>query len=720
MKRIVLLLAAIAGALSLPLFAEGGKVDWSKEERIADGIGLIHLSYDKPRLMKAQAMRVDLSNKAYFFAATGRDVRWGRQMPGGYTNLTIRTRRATVEEFLMNARAPVELGGRGLDMVVAFNTTPWSPCPEPIPTPYAQPHGYNVSDGVVISDANMDRVKGLFVVWKDGGVDILGTPIPESRRQDVWLAHAGFDIVLKDGKVLFGPCAGGVHPRTVVGLSRDHRWLYVLVVEGRHEGVSIGADYIDLAQIMLSLGASDALNMDGGGSTALVRWDDVAEKQVTCFAQDLPPRRNAMNVGICRRNPQPAIRRPPEGAALFEAAIDGSRDRCAGIYNSYEFSDVRDTPPPSGFKPFYISHYGRHGSRYQTRQVRLKAYETLQNAEKAGVLRMVGKKLLQRLGPLADAHQGMLGVLSKRGAEEHRRIAQRMHERFREVFAGGGKVRCQSSTHHRCLTSMANFSCSLKGCEPGLDFSFDTGDRYMDVIAHSGYGTKEERAELTKGIDAAMLHDFVKPERLMRLLFKDSPAVRDVVGDPAEFVSGLFALASAYPSLECEMDGFGIFDFFTRDELLALARYKNCKYYLRMGNSEEMGRRMVWAAQWLARDIVQRAETAVKEGVCADLRFGHDSGLFPLLGLLGVDGAGDRMPAAESWKRCQLWREMSMASNLQLILYSRQSGGGTQSEILVKVLHNEREVALRGMEPYAGPYYHWSDFVKRATTPITL
>ena len=38
------------------------------------------------------------------------------------------------------------------------------------------------------------------------------------------------------------------------------------------------------------------------------------------------------------------------------------------LFHSYEFDDVNDTPPPAGFKPFYISHYGTHvcmGSNFQ-------------------------------------------------------------------------------------------------------------------------------------------------------------------------------------------------------------------------------------------------------------------------------------------------------------------------------------------------------------------
>ena len=40
-------------------------------------------------------------------------------------------------------------------------------------------------------------------------------------------------------------------------------------------------------------------------------------------------------------------------------------DRAANNMHSYEFVEVTDTPAPEGFVPFYISHYGRHGSRYE-------------------------------------------------------------------------------------------------------------------------------------------------------------------------------------------------------------------------------------------------------------------------------------------------------------------------------------------------------------------
>ena len=701
MKRIVVVLTLGVGMAFWPSFADGNLVDWATAERVSDGIGLIRLSYDKPRLMKAQALRVDLSNKSLAFTSNGRDARWGQTMPL-YTNLTIRTRRMTVEEFMMNARAPVELGGRGLDMVVAFNTAPWTPCPEPTPTPYGQTRGFNVSDGVVVSDVDeRSQFNGVFVVRKDGSADILPAPLPLAEREKVWIAHTGFAIVLKDGKSLY-KADGGVHPRTVIGLSRDRRWLYVLVLEGRHKGVSIGADYFDLAQIMLSLGASDALNVDGGGSSALMRWDDASQRQVTCFAQESPPRRNALNLGIYRRN---AVVTPPlDAERLFDAAIDVDVERSAGLYHHYEFDDVHDMPPPEGYKPFYISHYGRHGSRYQRDESRLRACSVMQEAAKAGILTDPGSNLLWRLDRIAEVHKGMYECLAVRGAEEHRRLAQRMHDRFADVFSGGGMVRCQASTFHRCLTSMANFTTVLKGAAPQLDFTFDTGEKYMKHLLPWFSEDENIRDEIGKARNRA-LAEMVKPDRLMRLLFADSPKRDGIIGDPRRFVADLFSVAAAFQSLDRELGGLGIYDFFTRDEILALARYKNFRYYIGIGNSVEFGDKVTGLAKWLAKDFVKRADEAVERGgVCADLRFGHDSGLMPFIGFLGLEGPGDRVPAAESWKSCPQWKYMPMAANIQIVLYRKEG-----CEELAKILLNEREIVVRGLKPYCGRYYLWRD-----------
>ncbi|HET7735469.1 MAG TPA: phosphodiester glycosidase family protein [Nocardioidaceae bacterium] len=60
-----------------------------------------------------------------------------------------------------------------------------------------------------------------------------------------------------------------LHPRTAIGIDRDARTILMLVVDGRQE-LSRGLTMRELAELMLDLGAEDALNLDGGGSSTLV------------------------------------------------------------------------------------------------------------------------------------------------------------------------------------------------------------------------------------------------------------------------------------------------------------------------------------------------------------------------------------------------------------------------------------------------------------------
>jgi len=81
-------------------------------------------------------------------------------------------------------------------------------------------------------------------------------------------AIGGFGIVLKDGRIVGGDADR--HPRTAVGVSPDGRTLFLLVADGRQPGYSRGATTAELGRWLRELGADDGLNLDGGGSSALV------------------------------------------------------------------------------------------------------------------------------------------------------------------------------------------------------------------------------------------------------------------------------------------------------------------------------------------------------------------------------------------------------------------------------------------------------------------
>ncbi|RCG32433.1 phosphodiester glycosidase family protein [Sphaerisporangium album] len=59
------------------------------------------------------------------------------------------------------------------------------------------------------------------------------------------------------------------HPRTLAGVTKSGR-LILAVVDGRKPGVTVGASMVEAAQLMLWLGARQAINLDGGGSSAMV------------------------------------------------------------------------------------------------------------------------------------------------------------------------------------------------------------------------------------------------------------------------------------------------------------------------------------------------------------------------------------------------------------------------------------------------------------------
>jgi exopolysaccharide biosynthesis protein len=60
------------------------------------------------------------------------------------------------------------------------------------------------------------------------------------------------------------------HPRTAVGVDSARKKVWLIVADGRQEGVSEGATLDELKETLQELGAVDALNLDGGGSSVLV------------------------------------------------------------------------------------------------------------------------------------------------------------------------------------------------------------------------------------------------------------------------------------------------------------------------------------------------------------------------------------------------------------------------------------------------------------------
>ena len=111
--------------------------------------------------------------------------------------------------------------------------------------------------------------------------------------------------------------------------------------------------------------------------------------------------------------------------------------------------------------------------------------------------------------------------------------------------------------------------------------------------------------------------------------------------------------------------------------------------------------------QPLIRMLVRQADDALESGaVCADLRFGHDYPLMALCSYLGVEGISERYTWREAQQHFIATLYTPFAGNLQLIFYRSRKA---DKPVLVKVLLNEREVRLEGLEPVQGTYYSWEE-----------
>ena len=73
-------------------------------------------------------------------------------------------------------------------------------------------------------------------------------------------------------------------------------------------------------------------------------------------------------------------------------------DKLGSNYYSYPGARYRQTPPPAGYEAFYISHFGRHGSRYLTsNNAYHRTIDLLEKAETQQALTRKGRKLLNKL-----------------------------------------------------------------------------------------------------------------------------------------------------------------------------------------------------------------------------------------------------------------------------------------------------------------------------------
>ncbi len=225
----------------------------SREDRqLADGVTFSVLNYED---------RDGGKHVAYAVIASPDAVRLEMGMPGSTGQLngleTVYNQTVTAQNVL------------GYDIIASINAdlfTSGHP---------SHPNGTTILNGELLYRDTVGY-QG-FAVMNDGSYRFENNATGfANQASNIRFACGGRYLVLKNGKIVDNgtadPFCTTHHPRTAFGVKKDGTMIF-LVVDGRQSGYSDGAMLLDLSVIFVNLGAYNAINLDGGGSTNMFLKD---------------------------------------------------------------------------------------------------------------------------------------------------------------------------------------------------------------------------------------------------------------------------------------------------------------------------------------------------------------------------------------------------------------------------------------------------------------
>lgn len=244
-------------------------------KKIFKGVEMCEGSAVRPRLIQVCAVRVDLREPTIDFLVTPSNGDAPKDTGG-----------RTTSEFLDEFKCQVAINGSVFAPFVKNRGDPMDV------------EGLSLSRGDLYSPPNQ---WDALLLGADRKARIVRPPID---ARGAYNGLSGFFALLINGKN--NGTMKKTDPRTAVGVTRNGRYLILMVIDGRQAGYSEGTTTAETAEWIRKLGAYNALNLDGGGSTALVmegnngqpgllnRPSGGAERRVAnhlgVFAEPLPSR----------------------------------------------------------------------------------------------------------------------------------------------------------------------------------------------------------------------------------------------------------------------------------------------------------------------------------------------------------------------------------------------------------------------------------------------
>lgn len=390
-----------------------------------------------------------------------------------------------------------------------------------------------------------------------------------------------------------------------------------------------------------------------------------------------------------------------------------------GSKTLYQCQQEHYTPPPQGYAPVFINHVGRHGARHLTKDVASSlAFTLLQKADSAGALTPNGKRLKEMVTKLERVEKSDVESISYEGGTEQELIAERAYKNYLPVFdqphpkfsVTVTKKKRTSQTADAFLSGLSKLMTlphiEKKVNDTTLRF-YDLSPVYVQFDEEGNWTTAIEelkKAHHYESLTTRFTQQFFTPDFFKKLKNKDC----------AKFTDNIFGFESILFSIRKEIADHGysasdisFSEFFDCNDLETLGRIDDAEDFLVKGPGQNnMGIQVKIAVPLLA-DFINSTDTYIRsKPIDVQLRFTHAEAIAPYAALLGVSGASESTDIIGNYSK--YWdaaRVIPLSSNIQWVLYKKKG----KKKYLVKVLLNEKEVAITGLSTDTFPYYNWKD-----------
>jgi hypothetical protein len=247
---IVILTGLFVGGYSI--YDRGRPAPVPMKQKLYNGIIYRRIIRIIPRPMIAHVISIDTRSRGIRFLITPPDSKDGQPL-----------RARTTSQFLDEFNLQIAINGDGFSPWWSHSPADYYPhVGDPI-----TPLGFSASSGDVYWNGENVGDVGIEPTLYIGRRNTLSF---NDRPNNIYNAISGDRMLVEKGEILSDLDNEELDPRTALGINRNGRYLYLVVVDGRQPLYSEGATFRELADLLKQLGAYFAMSMDGGGSSTMV------------------------------------------------------------------------------------------------------------------------------------------------------------------------------------------------------------------------------------------------------------------------------------------------------------------------------------------------------------------------------------------------------------------------------------------------------------------